>query len=85
MSQLFPHDLFRRVVQRASALPVYPAEEKNAKPYEKTQQKQSYMGGNILVGSPGKGVILKSPNGATCKLLAIDNTGAMALSVIACP
>ncbi|MFN2576343.1 MAG: tail fiber domain-containing protein [Pyrinomonadaceae bacterium] len=42
-------------------------------------------GGNILVGSPGQGIILKSPDGATCKLLSIDNTGAVVLLATACP
>ena len=42
-------------------------------------------GGNILVGTAGQGIILKSPDGATCKLLSIDNAGAMALSTVACP
>ena len=42
-------------------------------------------GGNILVGSPGQGLILKSPNGATCRLLTIDNAGNLTLAVIACP
>jgi hypothetical protein len=42
-------------------------------------------GGNILVGTPGQGIVLKSPDGLTCKLLSIDNAGAMALSAIACP
>ncbi|MBS1791796.1 MAG: hypothetical protein JST85_29080 [Acidobacteria bacterium] len=42
-------------------------------------------GGNILVGTPGQGIILKSPNGATCKLLAIDNSEAITLSAVACP
>ena len=42
-------------------------------------------GGNILVGSPGQGIILKSPNGGTCRLLAIDNAGNITLAAIACP
>jgi hypothetical protein len=42
-------------------------------------------GGNLIMGSPGQGIILKSPNGATCKLLSIDNAGVLALSTIACP
>jgi hypothetical protein len=42
-------------------------------------------GGNILVGSPGQGIVLKSPDGTTCKLLSIDNAGAIALTAIACP
>ena len=47
--------------------------------------KLDVTGGNILVGSPGQGIILKSPDGATCKLMSIDNAGAMTLSPIACP
>jgi hypothetical protein len=42
-------------------------------------------GGSILVGTPGQGIVLKSPDGATCKLLSIDNAGAVALSTVACP
>jgi hypothetical protein len=30
---------------------------------------------NTIIGSPGQGIILKSPNGATCRLLSIDNAG----------
>ncbi len=47
--------------------------------------KLKITGGDILVGSPGQGIILKSPGGATCKLLSIDNAGAMVLTAIACP
>ena len=47
--------------------------------------KLDVTGGNILVGSPGQGIVLKSPDGATCKLLSIDNAGAMVLSAVACP
>ncbi len=46
--------------------------------------KLKITGGDILVGSPGKGIILKS-SGGTCKLLTLDNVGAMVLSAIACP
>ncbi len=42
-------------------------------------------GGNILVGSPGQGIILKSPNGTTCKLLSIDNAGTFVISDVSCP
>ena len=42
-------------------------------------------GGNILIGSPGRGIILKSPNGTTCRLLSIDNAGDLTLVVVACP
>ncbi len=47
--------------------------------------KLKITGGDILVGSPGQGIILKSPGGATCKLLSIDNAGAMVLTAIVCP
>lgn len=47
--------------------------------------KLKISGGNILVGSPGQGIILKTQNGATCKLLSIDNAGAMVLTATACP
>ena len=47
--------------------------------------KLDVTGGNILVGTPGQGIVLKSPDGATCKLLSIDNAGAMVLTAIACP
>jgi hypothetical protein len=42
-------------------------------------------GGNLYVGSPGQGIVLKSPNGAVCRRLTIDNTGAMVLLPITCP
>ncbi|MBS1793893.1 MAG: hypothetical protein JSS81_08560, partial [Acidobacteria bacterium] len=42
-------------------------------------------GGSILVGSPGQGIILKSPDGATCRRLSIDNAGAMILTAVTCP
>jgi len=43
------------------------------------------QGGNIFVGAPGQGIILKSPDGNTCRVLTIDNTGALTLSAITCP
>jgi hypothetical protein len=43
------------------------------------------VNGNILIASPGQGIILISPDGATCRLLGIDNTGAMSLAAVACP
>lgn len=46
--------------------------------------KLKITGGDILIGSPGKGIILKATGGA-CKLLSIDNAGAMVLTAIACP
>ncbi len=47
--------------------------------------KLKVSGGDILVGSPGQGIILKSPSGTTCKLLSIDNAGAMVLTALGCP
>lgn len=47
--------------------------------------KLDVTGGNILIDSPGKGVILKSPDGNTCRLLRIDDAGAFTLTAIACP
>lgn len=41
--------------------------------------------GNIYVGSPGQGIVLKSPDGSTCKLLSIDNAGLMVLANTTCP
>lgn len=49
------------------------------------QARLEVRNGNILMGSPGQGIILKSPDGATCRLLSIDNAGAMLLAPIACP
>jgi hypothetical protein len=47
--------------------------------------KLKISGGDILVGSPGQGIILKSSNGLTCRLLALDNAGALALTPVTCP
>ena len=41
--------------------------------------------GNILVSAPGQGIILKSPSGTTCKLISINDAGAMVLTTVACP
>jgi hypothetical protein len=42
-------------------------------------------GGNVLVGTPGQGIVLKSPDGATCRLLSIDNQGSLQTAPIRCP
>ena len=42
------------------------------------------QGGSIRVGSAGQGIILKSPNGATCRLLTIDNSGGITLAPTSC-
>jgi hypothetical protein len=43
------------------------------------------LGGNLLVGSPGQGIILRSPDGSTCRLLTITNAGDLTLTGVACP
>jgi hypothetical protein len=50
-----------------------------------TATNATQLGNNILVGTPGQGIILNSSDGAMCKLLSIDNAGAVALSTFACP
>lgn len=47
--------------------------------------KLKIAGGNVLVGSPGQGLILRSPSGTTCVKIGIDNSGAMTTTPIACP
>lgn len=54
-------------------------------PPPKPSAKVSIAGGNLLIGSPGEGLILRSPNGTTCIKIGIDNAGAMTTQVIACP
>jgi hypothetical protein len=49
------------------------------------RKKLHIEGGDVYVGSPGQGVILKSPDGATCRMLTIDNAGALMLTAVACP
>ncbi|MDX6711940.1 MAG: hypothetical protein QOH96_2956, partial [Blastocatellia bacterium] len=46
--------------------------------------KLDVTGGNIFVGTPGQGIILKSPNGGTCRLLSIDNAGNLVTAVTPC-
>ena len=46
--------------------------------------KAKIEGGNILVGSPGEGLILRSAGGV-CVKIAIDNSGALTTAVIQCP
>jgi dipeptidyl aminopeptidase/acylaminoacyl peptidase len=49
------------------------------------QAKLKVAGGNILVGSPGDGLILRSPNGTLCLKIGIDNAGALTNVVVPCP
>ena len=46
--------------------------------------KLEVTGGDILIGTPGQGIILKSPNGGTCRLLSIDNAGNLVVSPTPC-
>lgn len=41
--------------------------------------------GDIYVGSPGQGIVLKSPDGMKCVKLSIDNSGAMVPTSQPCP
>ena len=43
------------------------------------------QGGDVYVGSPGQGIILRSPDGASCARITIDNGGALVTTVAACP
>jgi len=42
-----------------------------------------FIGGNPAMGA--NGLILKSPNGATCAKLTIDNAGVLVTTILACP
>lgn len=41
--------------------------------------------GNFHSATAGNGIILKSPDGVTCKRLGIDNLGAILLTTVTCP
>lgn len=41
--------------------------------------------GDLLIGSPGQGIILKSPTGNTCAKLTIDDTPTFIGTIIPCP
>ncbi len=47
--------------------------------------KLDVTGGNILIDTAGSGIILKSPDGNTCRLMTISDAGAVTLTPIACP
>jgi hypothetical protein len=42
-------------------------------------------GGDLYVSSSNQGVILKSPNGAVCRRLGIDDAGNIVLTPVTCP
>jgi hypothetical protein len=43
------------------------------------------VNGNLFVASGGNGIVLKSPNGSTCALLALGNNGTLGQTPIPCP
>jgi uncharacterized delta-60 repeat protein len=47
--------------------------------------KAKLEGGNILIGTAGQGLILRSPNGTACVKIGIDNAGALVTSSVSCP
>ncbi|HEY0461196.1 MAG TPA: hypothetical protein VGC97_18820 [Pyrinomonadaceae bacterium] len=47
--------------------------------------KLDVTGGNILLDTPGSGIILKSPDGNTCRLLSVSDAGAATLTTVVCP
>lgn len=54
-------------------------------PPPKPPTKLSIAGGNMLIGSPGEGLVLRSPNGTTCIRISIDNNGELTSTAVACP
>ncbi|HEV8483508.1 MAG TPA: hypothetical protein VGV87_08175 [Blastocatellia bacterium] len=40
--------------------------------------------GNIYIGSPGQGLILRSPNTSVCRILTINNFGTLLITPITC-
>jgi len=41
--------------------------------------------GDVYVGTGGNGMILKSPNGAICRRLSVDNGGSLSIAPVTCP
>jgi len=42
--------------------------------------------GQVSVGQPGQGIVLKSPNGQVCRKLTIDDAGNLVVKVmVSCP
>ena len=40
--------------------------------------------GNIFIGTPGAGLLIRTPNGMSCVKIAIDNAGALVTSTVSC-
>ncbi len=47
--------------------------------------KLQVQNGDVYVGTGGNGMILKSPNGAVCRRLTIDNSGNLLSASVTCP
>lgn len=47
--------------------------------------KLQVAGGNAYISGAGNGVILKSPNGAVCRRIGIDNSGNITATPVPCP
>ena len=47
--------------------------------------KLQVAGGDVYTSTAGNGIILKSPDGLTCRKVSIDNTGTLVLTAVACP
>jgi len=47
--------------------------------------KLQVAGGDVYTSTAGNGLILKSPNGLTCKRVGIDNAGNLITTAVACP
>lgn len=47
--------------------------------------KLQIAGGDVYISTAGQGLIVKSPDGLTCRRIGIDNSGALSLTPVACP
>jgi hypothetical protein len=46
---------------------------------------KTFVGGDLLFLTAGRGIVLKSPNGTVCKSLTLTDAGLTALTTVACP
>jgi hypothetical protein len=42
-------------------------------------------GGNVLINTAGTGMILRSPDSLTCRLMTVSDAGAITLTTVTCP
>jgi hypothetical protein len=45
----------------------------------------TWVGGNLLFYNSGDGILLRSPDGNTCKTLTLTNAGGLLLTAVTCP